>query len=61
MVFVSALIIIFTFEFQSDCSANTFHVSAFCALLVLVYVKLLNYEILSNIWFDISNSVLYNL
>ena len=58
-VSVSVLVCIFTFEFQTESTANVFHVVS--ALLVLVHVKLPIFKILKNTWFYILDNVLYSL
>ena len=55
---VIRLLLIFTFEFPSDTSANMLHVSA---LLILEFMKLLVHKMLSNTCFCILFSVLDNI
>ena len=59
LMFVSVLRCVFTFELQSEYTANITRFFWFLsALLVLVFMKLLIYKMLCNIWFYVVWSVL---
>ena len=55
----SGYICLFTFEFQSESSANGLHVSGYFCTTGLVFTKLLNHKMLSNNMFCTQHSVLY--